>query len=221
MNSGTYNSGRDLASLRCILFCVACHLLKHFAVVCVCIRYASFCCHSRYSRRHSLRWRHAAFVIVGYAGVVPLPSFFPFFPCHRRRLCWGSCCCHPCRGCPTHILLTFLCRPWPSHGGQWILPSSSLCWVASSYDSHNCDVLAPAWSQKPGQAEQKKPGQAGPELWPETAFGPAWILGKPKPLAWAVVFVTEIVYAKSSLYWHKYFLLGVNLVCYQHSLLSY
>ena len=32
---------------------------------------------------------------------------------------------------------------------------------------------------------QNKPGQAGPNLWPETAFGPAWILGKPKPLAWA------------------------------------
>jgi hypothetical protein len=32
---------------------------------------------------------------------------------------------------------------------------------------------------------QKKPGQAGPDLWPETAFGPAWTLGKPKPLAWA------------------------------------
>ena len=31
---------------------------------------------------------------------------------------------------------------------------------------------------------QKKPGQAGPDLWPETAFGPAWILSKPEPAAW-------------------------------------
>jgi len=35
---------------------------------------------------------------------------------------------------------------------------------------------------KPGP---KKPGQAGPKSWPELAFGPAWVLGKPKPLAWA------------------------------------
>ena len=35
---------------------------------------------------------------------------------------------------------------------------------------------------KPGQ---KKPGQARPKLWPELAFGPAWVLEKPKPLAWA------------------------------------
>ena len=32
---------------------------------------------------------------------------------------------------------------------------------------------------------QKKSGQAGPDLWPETAFGPAWILSKPEPAAWA------------------------------------
>ena len=32
---------------------------------------------------------------------------------------------------------------------------------------------------------QKKPGQAGPDLWPETAFGPAWILSKLEPAAWA------------------------------------
>ena len=36
------------------------------------------------------------------------------------------------------------------------------------------DVLAPAW------------GQAGPDLWPETAFGLAWILSKPEPAAWAM-----------------------------------
>ena len=50
-------------------------------------------------------------------------------------------------------------------------------------DSPSSDVPAPARSRaKPGQ---KKPGQAGPDLWPETAFGPAWDIGKPKPLAWA------------------------------------
>ena len=36
---------------------------------------------------------------------------------------------------------------------------------------------------------QKKPGQAGPKLWPETAFGLAWDLGKTKPFAWAPAFV--------------------------------
>jgi len=41
---------------------------------------------------------------------------------------------------------------------------------------------------------QNKPGQAGPDLWPETAFGPAWILGKPKLLAWAPALCTEIIH---------------------------
>ena len=40
------------------------------------------------------------------------------------------------------------------------------------------DVPALAWGQKPGQA--------GPDLWPETAFGLAWILSKPELAAWAV-----------------------------------
>ena len=48
------------------------------------------------------------------------------------------------------------------------------------------DVPAPAWSQKPGQAKPKK---AGPDFWLEPAFGPAWDIEKPKPLAWAPAFV--------------------------------
>ena len=36
-----------------------------------------------------------------------------------------------------------------------------------------------------------RPGQAGPKCWPELAFGPAWVLGKQKPLAWAGVFGAE------------------------------
>jgi len=41
------------------------------------------------------------------------------------------------------------------------------------------------WPEAKSQAEpgQKKPGWARPKLWPELAFGPAWVLGKPKPLA--------------------------------------
>ena len=33
---------------------------------------------------------------------------------------------------------------------------------------------------------QKKLGQARPDLWPELAFGLAWILSKPEPVAWAM-----------------------------------
>ena len=44
------------------------------------------------------------------------------------------------------------------------------------------DVLALAWGQRLCQA---KPSQAGPDLWPETAFGLAWILSKLELAAWA------------------------------------
>ena len=39
-----------------------------------------------------------------------------------------------------------------------------------------------------GQAKlsQKKSGQARPDLWPETAFGLAWILSKLELAAWAL-----------------------------------
>ena len=46
-------------------------------------------------------------------------------------------------------------------------------------------VMCRLWPEARSRAKpsQKKPGQAGPNLWPEPAFGPAWDLGKPKPLA--------------------------------------
>ena len=62
-----------------------------------------------------------------------------------------------------------------------------------------CRLRPEARSQ--AKPSQKKLGQAGPDLWPETAFGPAWILGKPKPLAWAGALSTKIDCCKS-----KYFL---------------
>ena len=39
------------------------------------------------------------------------------------------------------------------------------------------------WHEAKGWA---KPSQARPDLWPEMAFGPAWILSKLEPVAWAV-----------------------------------
>ena len=80
--------GWAVLSGRCGIRCPRCRVTAAFAVVRVCVRYAGFCCHIHCARRHSLRRRHAAFVVVGYAGVVPLPSFVTFFPRHRR-LCWG------------------------------------------------------------------------------------------------------------------------------------
>ena len=43
-------------------------------------------------------------------------------------------------------------------------------------------VMCQLWPEARGQAKpsQKK---ARPDLWPETAFGPAWILSKPEPVA--------------------------------------
>ena len=65
---------------------------------------------------------------------------------------------------------------------------------------------APALSQMPSQAELKKPGQAETNFWLEGAFGLAWVLGKPKPLAWAMVLSTEIFIVYNA----KFFLLGSN-----------
>ena len=55
----------------------------------------------------------------------------------------------------------------PDHGCEW---SVVMCWL---------------WPEARSQAKpgQKKPGQAGPNLWPETAFGLAWILSKLEPAA--------------------------------------
>ena len=50
-----------------------------------------------------------------------------------------------------------------------------------------CLVMCQLWPEARSQARpgQKNPGQAGPDLWPEMAFGLAWILSKPEPAAWA------------------------------------
>ena len=50
-----------------------------------------------------------------------------------------------------------------------------------------CQLRPEARSQ--AKPSQKKPGQAGPDFWLEPAFGPAWDIEKPKPLAWAPAFV--------------------------------
>ena len=47
-------------------------------------------------------------------------------------------------------------------------------------------MQALAWGQRPAKLSQKKLGQAGPDLWPEMAFGLAWILSKLELAAWAV-----------------------------------
>ena len=54
------------------------------------------------------------------------------------------------------------------------------------YDDLPLVVMCRLRPEARGRAKlsQKKPGQAGPDLWPETAFGPAWILSKPEPAAW-------------------------------------
>ena len=43
--------------------------------------------------------------------------------------------------------------------------------------------LVMCWLQ-PEARGWAKPSQARPDLWPETAFGQAWILSKPEPAAW-------------------------------------
>ena len=52
---------------------------------------------------------------------------------------------------------------------------------------HGILVMCQLWPEARGQARpsQKKPGQARPDLWPETAFGPTWILSKLELAAWA------------------------------------
>ena len=53
-----------------------------------------------------------------------------------------------------------------------------MCWYGSV-------VMCRLWPEARSRARpsQKKPGQAGPNVWPEPAFGPAWDMVKPKPLA--------------------------------------
>ena len=81
-----------------------------------------------------------------------------------------------CFGVSQHILM---CR------------SSFLCRCVYSCISSFVVVMCRLWPEARSRAKpgQKKPGQAGPDLWPEPAFGPAWDMKKPKPLAWAPAFV--------------------------------
>jgi hypothetical protein len=55
--------------------------------------------------------------------------------------------------------------------------------------SRSASILVICWLRPEAKSQakpgQKKPGQAGPKVWPELAFGLAWVLEKPKPLAWA------------------------------------
>ena len=59
-------------------------------------------------------------------------------------------------------------------------------------------------SDMPALARSQRPGQARPKCWPEMAFGPAWVLGKPKPLAWAGA-LGAMKFARSEFYYVLYY----------------
>ena len=61
----------------------------------------------------------------------------------------------------------------PATGGNVPIGVS---WLQVGLDAVASDVLAPAWSQKPGQAKPKK---AGPGQGPGQNFGLSWILAWP------------------------------------------
>jgi hypothetical protein len=49
------------------------------------------------------------------------------------------------------------------------------------------DVLALASGQKPGQARPKKArARPGQRVWLRLAYGLAWIMSRPEPVAWAM-----------------------------------
>jgi len=76
---------------------------------------------------------------------------------------------------------------WKAHGIFVLTYEVYKTWYTSSLFVDVLLVMCRLRPEARGRAKpgQKKPGQAGPDLWPETAFGPACDFEKPEPAAWA------------------------------------